>query len=177
MRFKIMILATLTVLSSLFIMPTAAEAKSARVAWNGRVVEVVSNLPASWSVKAAINDVDWYTSSDMRLVKTCSGKNRCVVIYKGSVAGAPVGWAYTCKSTAKICKIKIDVSKASSKKYKKWYTGTSTKRYLIRHELGHFMGLHDRKSCDSTMNPYVRCRGKVPPNTFVKSQRAVLRIK
>jgi hypothetical protein len=173
MRFKNMILATLIALTSLFVMPTAAEAKTARVGWNGRVVEIVSNLPASWSVKSAMNDIDWYTGSDLRLVKKCSGKNRCIMIVKGSVAGAPVGWVYTCRSTAKLCTIKIDVNKAALSRYKKWY-GMSTKRYLIRHELGHMMGLHDRKACDSTMNPYVRCRGHVPPNTFAKSERSVL---
>jgi hypothetical protein len=173
MSFKRMFVVTLFALSTLFVMPIAVEAKTARVAWNGRVIEVVSNLPLSWQTKNAVEDIDWYTNSDLRLVKRCSGKNRCIMIVKGSVAGAPVGWAYTCPSTAKLCTIKIDVNKAASKRYKKWY-GTSTKRYLIRHELGHMMGLHDRKTCDSTMNPYVRCRGHVPPNTFAKSERSVL---
>lgn len=175
MKFKYMIALAAVTLASLFVTPSAAEAKPARVPWNGKVVEIVSYLPSSWSVASAVEDVDWYTGSDMRLVKRCSRRVLCIEISNGHVNGAAVGWTYTCRSTSLYCFIHVDTSKAASKKYKKWFKYSSTKRWLIRHELGHNRGLNDRKVCDSTMDPYVRCRGKVPPNTFIKSQRSVLR--
>jgi hypothetical protein len=54
MSFKRMFVVTLFALSTLFVMPIAVEAKTARVAWNGRVIEVVSNLPLSWQTKNAV---------------------------------------------------------------------------------------------------------------------------
>lgn len=169
MHRKLLLSLSFLITMSLFVIPAPAEAKPAQVPWNGNVVEVTTDLNSSWQVKAAMEDVDWYTRSDMRLVKYCSGKRRCVEISEGPVKGAPVGVSKTCKVGQIFCHITVDVNKAAQRRG--W--NKATKRWLIRHELGHYLGLGHTTSC-RTMNPRMRCRGKVPPNTFNPAERSVL---
>lgn len=167
----------LFILSVLFVMPhaTTQQEKSVPIAKNVIVIEVVENLPSAWNVNGAVHDLDRYTASDMRIVKKCTGKNRCVIISNKPVAGSPVGWSYTCRPSKPVCQIDIDVKKSTHPKRAKYWRDAATKRWLIRHELGHFFGLGHRAACDSTMNHYVRCNGKVPPNKFTKAEQAILR--
>ena len=52
-----------------------------------RVIEVVDKIaPKRWNVRKAVNWLDRYTASDMRVVKRCSGKAyRCITLRSGKV--------------------------------------------------------------------------------------------
>lgn len=177
------LLAIFVFFTSLMITPTAAEAKPPRVPWNKTVIEVTENLPSSWDVKGAAADLDYYTGSQIKVVSKCSGKNSCVNIRVGKVKGKPVGFfeaakcsyryeGWSGKSSVRTCPITIDTGKAS----KAGTYGYSTKRWLVRHELGHWLSLgHNSKKCVSTMYEYTRCKGKVPPNAFTSAEQKKLR--
>lgn len=135
-----------------------------------RVIEVVDRIkPKAWRVSAAVNWLDRYTASDMRMVSRCSGKAyRCVTVKSGRVGAwksGPVGWSQGSTIT-------IDTGKAMNSRYKRWYRYDSRRTWLLAHELGHQFGLgHVGKSSRTLMNPYVN-RGKM---VLTKGQRAHLR--
>lgn len=133
-----------------------------------RVIEVVDKIaPTAWHVSAAVNWLDRYTASDMRLVARCSGKAyRCITIRQGRVGAktsGPVGWSQGSTIT-------IDTGKAASRKYRGWFRYDSRRTWLLIHELGHQHGLSDSKS-RNLMNPYVN-RYKL---VLTASQKAHLR--
>lgn len=117
---------------------------------NKRVIEVVDKVgPTSWNVVKAVDWLDRYTASDMRLVARCSGKAyRCITIRTGKVKGAPVGWSSGSTIT-------IDLGKANgSMRYRYKYAANRT--WLLTHELGHQFGLdHTARLSKNVMNPYV----------------------
>lgn len=163
----------LAVLAGVFAVPSIADAKAARTAYSGIVVEYVENLDSSWDVRRAVEDIDYWTGSDLRVVSRCSGKWKCISIRKGRVSGwktGPVAWAHACSSLK--CYITVDTDKAR----RVGQFGYYTKRWLLRHEVGHTRYLPHRETCDSTMYEYRRCRwGSVPPNKFTSAERATLR--
>lgn len=176
-RFVIVLAATMSIF---LVNPAQAEAKPARVPWNKVYVEVATNLPSSWSVSGAVADVDWYTGTAIKVVPGCSGKYDCVEVRGGKVTGSPVGYFHSCvnhydsftdKTPRVTCKITVDTAKAS----KAGTYNTATKRWLVRHELGHWRGLDHRSKCDSTMYQYTRCSGKIPPNAFTSTEQSILR--
>jgi hypothetical protein len=104
-----------------------------------RVIEVVDKVkPTAWRISAAVNWLDRYTASDMRVVAKCSGKAyRCITIRQGRVkakTSGPVGWSQGSTIT-------IDTTKAASKKYSRWYRYEKNRTWLTIHELGHQFGL------------------------------------
>lgn len=104
-----------------------------------RVIEVVDKVkPTAWRISTAVNWLDRYTASDMRVVAKCSGKAyRCITIRQGRVkakTSGPVGWSQGSTIT-------IDTAKAASKKYKRWYRYEKNRTWLLIHELGHQFGL------------------------------------
>lgn len=171
-----------TCMSLFLLFPSPAEAKPARVPFNGQIVEVTENLPSSWDVQGAVSDVDWYTGANWKIVKDCSGKYNCVDIRQGAVAGKAVGKLHNCnvkvvyeggvkKSSRWSCRVTIDVRDAATKKT----YNSATKRWLIRHELSHRV-LGHQKSCVSTMYEYTRCsNGKIPPYTYTSAEQSKLR--
>jgi hypothetical protein len=137
---------------------------------NKRVIEVVDRIqPGSWRVDKAVNWLDRYTTSDMRLVAKCSGRAyRCITIRQGRVGAwrsGPVGWSQ--RST-----IVIDTYKAANPVYKRWYKYDANRTWLLVHELGHQYGLsHVGRNVRNIMNPYVT-RYRMTLNTW---QRTSLR--
>lgn len=112
-----------------------------------RVIEVVDKVPSAWRVNVAVNWLDRYTASDMRLVRKCTGKAyRCIIVKVGRVGGAPVGWSEGRYIT-------IDTSKANGK-LRKYYRHRGNRDWLLIHELGHQHGL-GHSSGRNAMNPYV----------------------
>lgn len=171
---RIILAMSVAVTSTLFVVPAAAEAKPARTPWNKTYVEVTENLPSSWDVKGAVADLDWYTGSSIRIVKKCSKKVPCVNIRSGNVpksrnAISYFSGCYITKYDSR-CTITVDLKKAA----RTGQFGYKTKRWLVRHELGHFRGLRHNSSCATTMNPRQRCRGSVPPNAFTTAERKTL---
>lgn len=135
---------------------------------NKRVIEVVDKIaPSSWRVSTAVNWLDRYTASDMRLVSRCSGKAyRCITIRQGRVGAwrsGAVGWS-------KGSTITIDTGKARNSTYNRWYKYDSRRTWLLIHELGHQHGL-GHSSGRNLMNPYVT-RYKL---VLTSSQKAHLR--
>lgn len=112
-----------------------------------RVIEVVDKIaPTAWHVPAAVNWLDRYTASDMRLVARCSGKAyRCITIRQGKVKGGPVGWSQNSTIT-------IDTGKAGRGVYRKYYRLDKHRTWLLIHELGHQHGLGHSKA-RNVMNP------------------------
>lgn len=150
--------ATLAMAAGLLLAPSPAQAAAPlTISWgapaqtpaNKRVIEVVDKVaPSNWHVGAAVNWLDRYTVSDMRLVSRCSGRAyRCITIRGGKVSGANVGWSSGSTIT-------IDTSKAASRKYRGWYRHDSTRKWLLIHELGHQFGL-GHSTGRNLMNPYV----------------------
>jgi len=90
---------------------------------------------------------------------------RCIVIRKGKLAGAPVGWA---SWTYKGATITIDEAKA-----KKRHWSAANRRYLLVHEIGHAYFLEHVTTC-SVMNKYRTCKGKPTPATLEPLQRTAL---
>jgi hypothetical protein len=165
--------ATVFTFAALLFVATPAQAAVARVAWNNTYAEVVSSLDSSWNVKGAVADIDWYTGSQIKIVSKCSGQWSCVHIRAGAVSGAIGYFGGNCR-TVKYdvpCKITIDVADAK----KTGQFNASTKRWLVRHELGHWRNLAHSSSCGTTMYHLQRCAGKLPPNAFTSAERATLK--
>lgn len=110
-----------------------------------RVIEVVDKIkPKVWRVSAAVNWLDRYTASDMRLVSKCSGKAyRCITVRTGKNKKTP---GYSSGNT-----ITIDLKRASKISY---YRYDKNRTWLLVHELGHQHGLGHGKG-RHVMNPYV----------------------
>lgn len=119
------------------------------VAPNKRVIEVVDKVvPSAWRVSAAVNWLDRYTASDMRLVSRCSGKAyRCITVRSGKVKAGPVGWSQGNTIT-------IDTGKAASGKYRVHYRQDKNRTWLLIHELAHQHGLGHSVG-RNVMSPYV----------------------
>jgi hypothetical protein len=142
--------------------PTRAAGVLAGIDWSKagppppskRVIEVVDRIsPRAWRVSTAVNWLDRYTASDMRMVSRCSGKAyRCITVRQGRVGkwkSGPVGWSQGSTIT-------IDTGKAMNSRYKRWYRYDSKRTWLLIHELGHQHGLgHASKKARNVMNPYV----------------------
>ncbi len=164
-----------TFLSIFFMGVTPAEARPARAPSTGIKIEVVETLNSSWDVRSAVSEIDWYTGSNWVMSNRCHAGTRCVRITKGKVGTTsfttPVGWSHACNPTKEPCRITIDVDKAARNKL---FT-SATKRWLIRHELGHYRGLGHAKTCNSTMYEKNRCGTKVPPYTFTSAEQTHLR--
>ena len=133
-----------------------------------RVIEVVDKIsPREWRVSTAVNWLDRYTASDMRLVSRCSGKAyRCITVRQGRVGkwrSGAVGWS-------KNSTITIDTGKAKNSTYKRWYRYDSKRTWLLIHELAHQHGL-GHSSGRNLMNPAVN-RYKL---VLTSSQKAHLR--
>lgn len=178
MRFRFYSVVLLA-LSFIFFVPTQAHA--APVAWNGKVIVVTENLDSSWPVSSAVNDVDYWMGSDMVMVSKCTLVNDCLEIKKGAVNGSPRGRFNGCKYIYKSlsdknprrhCTITIDTRDANSNKK----FNAATKRWLLRHEIGHFAGLKHQSKCVSNMFDLVHCsNGKLAPNKWTTSEKKTMR--
>lgn len=112
-----------------------------------RTIEVVDRAGSAWLVGAAVDSVDRYTASDMRVVKKCSGRAyRCIVVRLGKVNG-PIGWSHGSTIT-------IDAHKAMTR-YRSYYYRAGNRGWLVAHELGHQFGLGHHGG-HNLMNPDVR---------------------
>jgi hypothetical protein len=133
-------------------LPIKGNSDWARSAAAGRVIEVVDAVPGSrWDVRAAVNWLDRYTGSDMRIVARCSaGTYRCVTVRRGKVSGDAVGWS---RGGGASYTLTIDTAKAGRAQYGGQYNRAGVRTWLIAHELGHTFGLkHTAKR--NLMNPY-----------------------
>ncbi len=173
MKFHKLFLVLSIVLANLLLLSTPAEARPPRAPSIGITIEVVETMDSSWDVQRALYDIDWYAGSNWKLVKKCSRAYYCLHVRPGKVSGAPVGWAHSCRRSTQVCRITIDTAKA--KKMGKY--NYDTKRWLIRHEFGHYLGLGHAKSCNTTMYEYVRCPKKStpPPYAFTSSEQTFLK--
>lgn len=112
-----------------------------------RIIEVVDRAGSAWLVGAAVDSVDRYTASDMRLVRKCTGRAyRCVTVRLGKVNG-PIGWSHGSTIT-------IDAHKAMTR-YRSYYYRAGNRGWLVAHELGHQFGLGHHGG-HNLMNPDVR---------------------
>lgn len=147
--------------------PTTTTTSLKAISWgtpaDKRVIEVVDKVkPGAWKVGKAVNWLDRYTASDMRLVKKCSGKAyRCITIRSGLVTKKQVGWSQGSTIT-------IDTGKAM-RKYGAFYRADRNRTWLITHELGHQFGL-EHGAGRNVMNAAVN-RYKM---TLTSGQRAAL---
>lgn len=117
-----------------------------------RVIEVVDRAGSAWLVGAAVDSVDRYTASDMRVVKKCTGRAyRCVTVKLGKVNG-PIGWSHGSTIT-------IDAHKAMTR-YRSYYYRAGNRGWLVAHELGHQFGLGHHGG-HNLMNPDVRQKAMV----------------
>lgn len=122
------------------------------VAPSKRVIEVVDRAGSAWLVGAAVDSVDRYTASDMRVVKKCTGRAyRCVTVKLGKVNG-PIGWSHGSTIT-------IDAHKAMTR-YRSYYYRAGNRGWLVAHELGHQFGLGHHGG-HNLMNPDVRQKAMV----------------
>jgi hypothetical protein len=128
-----------------------------------RVIEVVDKIsPKSWRVSAAVNWLDKYTASDMRMVARCSGKAyRCITVRTGTNKTSP-GWSSGSTIT-------IDLKRTG--KLSRYYRYDKYRTWLLAHELGHQFGLGHSKTRGNLMDQYVG-RGSLKLTT---SQRTHLR--
>jgi len=140
--------ATLTVAGLGWSIPLTPKAVPARQ----RVIEVVDRAGSAWLVGAAVDSVDRYTASDMRVVKKCTGRAyRCVTVKLGKVNG-PIGWSHGSTIT-------IDAHKAMTR-YRSYYYRAGNRGWLVAHELGHQFGLGHHGG-HNLMNPDVRQKAMV----------------
>jgi hypothetical protein len=174
-RFLVPFLSLVTLTIGLSWTPAQAAARPARTPSNGIQIEYVNTLSSDWPVGGAVADIDWYTGSYWTKSNRCHVGTRCIQILKGSVhtkSSDPYGRFMSCRPASEPCKIYVDVTAA--KKNSKY--NAATKRYLIRHELGHYRMLGHNAKCVSTMWQYNRCNdGSVPPYAFTTAEQATLR--
>jgi hypothetical protein len=162
LQFGLAVAASVTVLS-------VSSPAEAAVKWDGSMVEVINKLPSDWPVASAVNWLDQYTGSDIRIVKSChKNVRRCITIKQGRLTSSATknatGWS-------KGNTITIDTWKAKNVKPWKGKFGYTTKKYLIAHELAHQRYMEHVKSCNNVMNQYYRCNGHVPPLKLTTAQK------
>ena len=113
---------------------------------NKRVIEVVDKVkPSKWNVGQAMNWLDRYTGSDMRLVGKCSGRAwRCITVRGGKLPGSYLG--YTSGNT-----ITIDTAKVDRHGYRSNYS----RERILAHEFGHANGYGHSHSGYNLMRPVI----------------------
>jgi hypothetical protein len=109
-----------------------------------RVIEVVDQIrPSKWNVGQAMNWLDRYTASDMRLVKKCSGRAwRCVVVRGGKLPGSYLG-------VTEGNRITIDTAKVD----RHGYRSNLRREQILAHELFHTYGYAHSSSGRNLMRP------------------------
>jgi hypothetical protein len=111
-----------------------------------RVIEVVDKVgPSKWNVGQAMNWLDRYTGSDMRLASKCSGHAwRCITVRGGNLPGRYLG--YTSGDT-----IVIDTAKVDRHGYRSNYS----RERILAHELGHANGYGHSARGHNLMRPVI----------------------
>ena len=111
---------------------------------NKRVIEVVDRVgPAKWNVRQAMDWLDHYTTSDMRLVARCSGHAwRCVVVRGGKLPGSYLGLTEGNSIT-------IDTAKVN----RRGYRSNLRREQILAHELFHTYGYGHSGSGRNLMRP------------------------
>jgi hypothetical protein len=109
-----------------------------------RVIEVVDRIgPAKWNVRQAMDWLDRYTASDMRLVGRCSGHAwRCVILRGGKLPGSYLG-------LTKGNSITIDTGKVD----RHGYRSNLSREKILAHELFHTYGYGHSGSGRNLMRP------------------------
>lgn len=163
---------------------TQASPAEAAVKWDGSVVEVINKLPSSWPVSSAVNWLDQYTGSDIRIVKSCSKyARRCIVLKDGRLKGYRTITEHGKKVRVNLntvtgfsdgSTITIDTWKTRNVRPFKGKFGYTTKKYLIVHELAHQRYMSHVKSCNNVMQTKFRCNGHVPPLKLTAAQKKKL---
>lgn len=134
--------------------PKAAKTKPVSFTWptptvtpvNKRVIEVVDRIgPRKWNVGQAMNWLDRYTGSDMRLVSRCSGRAwRCVIVRGGKLPGRYLG--YTSGNTVTIDTAKVD---------RHGYRSNYSRERILAHEFGHVNGYGHSAKGHNLMRPVI----------------------
>lgn len=109
-----------------------------------RVIEVVDQIgPAKWNVGQAMNWLDRYTTSDMRMVRKCSGHAwRCVIVRGGKLPGSYLGLTEGNRIT-------IDTAKVD----RRGYRSNLSREKILAHELFHTFGYHHSAKGYNLMRP------------------------
>ena len=109
-----------------------------------RVIEVVDRIgPAKWNVRQAMDWLDRYTTSDMRLVSRCSGHAwRCVTLRGGKLPGSYLGLTNGNSIT-------IDTGKVD----RHGYRSNLRREQILAHELFHTYGYGHSGSGRNLMRP------------------------
>lgn len=109
-----------------------------------RVIEVVDRIgPAKWNVRQAMDWLDRYTTSDMRLVSRCSGRAwRCVILRGGKLPGSYLGLTEGNSIT-------IDTGKVD----RHGYRSNLSREKILAHELFHTYGYGHSGSGRNLMRP------------------------
>jgi hypothetical protein len=109
-----------------------------------RVIEVVDRIgPAKWNVRQAMNWLDRYTASDMRLVSKCSGRAwRCVTLRGGKLPRNYLGVTEGNRIT--IDTVKVD---------RNGYRSNLSREKILAHELFHTFGYAHSSSGRNLMRP------------------------
>lgn len=109
-----------------------------------RVIEVVDKIgPAKWNIRQAMDWLDRYTTSDMRMVSRCSGHAwRCVTLRGGKLPGSYLGMT-------KGNSITIDTAKVD----RHGYRSNLSREKILAHELFHTYGYAHSGSGYNLMRP------------------------
>jgi hypothetical protein len=109
-----------------------------------RVIEVVDQVkPSKWNVRQAMDWLDRYTTSDMRLVSRCSGHAwRCVIVRGGKLPGSYLG-------VTEGNRITIDTAKVD----RHGYRSNLSREKILAHELFHTYGYGHSGSGHNLMRP------------------------